>query len=313
MLSVTLRQMEYAVAIETYGGVSLAAAALHVSQPALSVALAQVEKALGKPLFLRRPGCPMTPTSFGREFLIRARRIIDDTANLVALENAVPQSPVRLGIFKDLAPLVLAPILARAQRELHDIDIRWQTLTFEEIAAQIGRGAGLDLAITYNLGLDASVLRQTLQELPLQVVVGLDHPFARNQTATLAAVAAEPIILTDQDLSRTHMLQLFEKAALSPTIAHHAGTMETMRSLAANGLGVGLSYTSPHADTSYDGKPVRHVTIVDAASIEPVLLIRGQDDALSPAAERLHALIAAMCFDTGQTDARCDIRRTLLQ
>ncbi|MCB8873880.1 LysR family transcriptional regulator [Acidisoma silvae] len=167
MLSVTLRQMEYAVAIETYGGVSAAAAALHVSQPALSVALTQIEAILGKPLFRRRPGSPMTPTSFGREFLLRARRIIDDTTNLVTLDDAVPQSPVRLGVFKDLAPLVLAPILARAQRELPDVAIRWQTLTFEEIAAQIGRGPDLDLAITYNLGLDSSCQRQTLMELPL--------------------------------------------------------------------------------------------------------------------------------------------------
>jgi len=297
MLSVTLRQMEYAVAIETYGGVSAAAAALHVSQPALSVALTQVEAILGKPLFLRRPGSPMAATSFGREFLARARRIIDDTTKLVTPEGAPPQAPVLLGVFRDLAPLLLAPILARAQRELPDIDIRWQTLGFEEIAAQIGRGPGLDLAITYNLGLDQSCFRQVLMELPLQAVVGRHHPFARAGAATLAAVAAEPIIVTDQDLSRAHMLRIFERGGLRPMIAHHAGTMETMRSLAANGLGVGLSYTSPRAATSYDGKALRQVTVTDAHSIEPVLLIRGQEDALSPAAARVQALITTMRFD----------------
>ncbi|MCB8873879.1 hypothetical protein ASILVAE211_01700 [Acidisoma silvae] len=134
-------------------------------------------------------------------------------------------------------------------------------------------------------------------------MVGRNHPFTRGKAATLAAVAAEPIILTEQDLSRAHMLQIFEKAGLRPTIAHHAGTMETMRSLAANGLGLGLSYTNPRAGTSYDGKAVRQVTIIDAASVEPVLLIRSQDNALSPAAQRLQVLIAAMRFEGSNSDA----------
>ena len=78
MLSVTLRQLEYVVAIGAHRSVSSAAAALHVSQPALSVALKQLEELLGKPLFLRRSGSPMIPTSFGRDFLAGAARLLDD-------------------------------------------------------------------------------------------------------------------------------------------------------------------------------------------------------------------------------------------
>lgn len=301
MLSVTLRQLEYVVAIETHGGVSAAAAALHVSQPALSVALNQIEASLGKSLFLRRPGARMAATSFGREFLIRARGIIAETTTLLTLDGAAPQAPVLLGVFEDLAPLLLAPVLARAALDLPEIDIRWRTLTFEEIAAQIGRGPGLDLAITYNLGLDSTCLRHVLLDLPLQVVVSRTHPFAEAATVTLAEVAAEPIILTDQELSRAHMLQLFERAGLRPRIAHHAGTTETMRSLAANGLGIGLSYTSPRSATSYDGRGLRQVTIADSGSVEPVMLVHGREDALSPAAMRLHALIASLRFETGDS------------
>jgi DNA-binding transcriptional LysR family regulator len=56
MIQVTIRQLEYATATARFGGVTAAADALHISQPALSVALAQLEAALGQPLFLRRPG-----------------------------------------------------------------------------------------------------------------------------------------------------------------------------------------------------------------------------------------------------------------
>ena len=56
MLSLTLRQIDYATAVARHGGITRAAEALHVSQPALSVALGQVEAAVGQPLFLRRAG-----------------------------------------------------------------------------------------------------------------------------------------------------------------------------------------------------------------------------------------------------------------
>ena len=52
MLSTTLRQLDYACAIARHGGLTAAAEALHVSQPALSVALAQIERQLGQQLFL---------------------------------------------------------------------------------------------------------------------------------------------------------------------------------------------------------------------------------------------------------------------
>lgn len=51
MLSFTLRQLEYATAVARNGGMTAAAQALNVSQPALSAALAQLETLLGKPLF----------------------------------------------------------------------------------------------------------------------------------------------------------------------------------------------------------------------------------------------------------------------
>ena len=72
MLSLTLRQLEYATAVGRHGGVTAAAEALHVSQPALSVSLAQLEALLGRPLFLRRAGGRLTPTAFGRGWLDEA-------------------------------------------------------------------------------------------------------------------------------------------------------------------------------------------------------------------------------------------------
>lgn len=55
-------------------------------------------------------------------------------------------------------------------------------------------------------------------------------------------MASEPLILFEEMLSNRHALQLFRSQGLSPTVAHRVRSLEIMRSLAANGEGVGISY-----------------------------------------------------------------------
>ena len=98
MLSLTLRQIEYAVAVGTHGGVSAAAAALHVSQPALSVALGQLEAHLGQPLFLRRAGGRLMPTSFGQHWLTKAEEAVAALSTLADPTRLAGQT-LRLAVF----------------------------------------------------------------------------------------------------------------------------------------------------------------------------------------------------------------------
>ena len=294
MLSVSLRQLEYALAIHRHGGVSSAAAALRVSQPALSTALRQIESKLGKTLFMRRSGGPMTPTSFGREFLSRAQRVVDEAADLMRPGDVAASEPVILWFFQDLAPLLLAPVLAQLAARLPDIEVKHRVGGFPEITSAQAQFGGADLAITYDLGLDRSFHRHEILRLPLRAVVAPGHKFARHGSATMSEVAAEPIVLAEEGLSKAHMLKAFSDRGLSLEIVHIAGTMETMRSFAANNLGVGLAYTRPLVETTYDGKPVRHVRISDATSLEPVILTHSRKNSLSAAAIMVHDAIAAM-------------------
>ena len=79
------------------------------------------------------------------------------------------------------------------------------------------------------------------------------------------------MILTDQGLSVGHIRGLFSQAGLSPRIAHRTASLELMRSFAANGLGVGISYTRPLSRHSHDGQKVATLPIADAGH-EPVVL-----------------------------------------
>lgn len=300
MLSITLRQLEYAVAVARHESVSLAAAALHVSQPALSVALGQLEAHLGKPLFLRRPGGPMRLTSYGRSFLDRAEAILDDLTGLTRGEDTA--TPVTLACFEDLAPLTLAPLMAEAARTCPDITIQPVAAGFEALADHLAQGRA-DLAITYDLGLNAGFERREIARLFPHAILGTDHPLAGCATLSLAELADQPLILADQGLSVAHMRSLFTRAGLMPQIAHRVASLELMRSFAANGAGVGLSYTRPAPGESYDGRPLVIRPIDDAGAGEPVVLVRFAANPLSASAERIAALIGAMQWPFGQTAA----------
>ncbi|MFD5315348.1 LysR family transcriptional regulator [Streptomyces sp. NPDC127098] len=73
------RQLEYFLAIVEHGGFNRAAAALHVAQPSLSQAMANLEAELGVALF-HRVGRGVVPTDAARELLEPSRRVLRDLA-----------------------------------------------------------------------------------------------------------------------------------------------------------------------------------------------------------------------------------------
>lgn len=298
MLSITLRQLEYAVAVARHGGVTAAAEALNVSQPALSVALGQIEGQIGQALFLRRPGGRVVPTSFGRGFLAEAERLIAALARLIEDPGAAGPEPVSLGCFEDLAPMILAPLLVVLAHSHPGIVVTPLVSTFEALASGLAQGR-IDLAVTYDLGLAPGLRRHELARLAPHAVVARGHPLAlryrrRAIAPTLAELALEPIILADQGLSLGHMKALFGQQDLTPRIAYRAASLEMMRSLAANGLGVGLSYTRPRPEQSYDGRALICLPIADIAATEPVVLVQHAANPLSASAQTVAETLMAL-------------------
>ena len=272
MLYLTLRHYEYICATAQHGSLSAAAEALHVSQPALSTALSRIEEHLGQALFLRRRGAPLTLTSEGRAFAERAQLLLEDAARLEAPggTNQIARRLV-LGCFSDLAPLYLAPALLCLRAAFPDLSLATRMLGFSELTAALAQGE-IDLAITYDLGLDASFQRQILANRRPVAMIPPDHPLAGSASTRLRILAQEPLILSQEGLSLQHMLNLFHRQGLHPRIAHRAGSLELLRSLAANGEGVGIAYSAPDNPTSYDGKPLVTLVIDDAEAREPIVL-----------------------------------------
>lgn len=294
MLSFTLRQLEYATAVARNGGMTAAAQALNVSQPALSVALAQLETLLGKPLFMRRAGGALTPTAFGRGWLEQVEAHLQSLVQLTDASQS--HDEVILAVFEDLAPACLAPLLAKASRELPHLRVEPQVMGFEQLSDALRRGR-VDMALTWDLGLESSIARRELARVAPQAVLPPDHHLAAHANLVLQDLTGQPLILANQGLSIGHMRALFAQKGLTMQIRYRTASLELMRSYVANGLGIGLSYTHPASQHSHDGKPVVLRPLQDAGT-EPLILAHDRQNPLTNAAQALAALLPC-CLPQG--------------
>lgn len=294
MLYLSLRQLEYIRAVHQTGSLTEAARLLNVSQPAISVAISAVETRLGQQVFHRAKGARATLTPFGRAYVAEVDALL---SHAEALEDPRRQSARQMarlviGCFDDLAPQLLAPVLHHLRTALPGLDIRVRAADFATLATGVATGE-IDLALTYDLGLDAGVDRITLFEKHPYAFLAQDDPLADLAHVTLADIAARPLVLFEEGVSIRHMLHLFAALGLRPHVAHRVRSLELMRSLAANGEGVGISYTCPPGDQSYDGKRLHSRAIMDQSAAEKVILAVPAGLGLAPRAEII-ATIRAM-------------------
>jgi DNA-binding transcriptional LysR family regulator len=163
-----------------------------------------------------------------------------------------------------------------------DVEIRTRMATFEALSEAVLAGQ-IDLALTYDLGLHASFQREVYVQVAPQAWFPPDDPLAGRATIRLADLVNRKLILCDQGLSIRHMLGLFRSLGVTPLVAHRAASIEVLRSLAANGEGVGICYTNPAGGLSYDGKPLERASIIDRKVQEPIVLVhRGDQPAPLP-------------------------------
>lgn len=293
MLSLSLRQLEYVVAVARFEGVSAAAAALNVSQPSISVAIAQVEREIGKTLFVRRKGNAAVPTSNGRAFVDEARRLLNEFAQLTNPDGApwARPGPCTIGFFVDLAPMLLAPILGMLEKQFPDAPVAVRVGGFEAVREDLDRGR-IDFALSYDLGFEARFARRPVAALRPHAIVSRKHRLARRTSISLAELAQEPLILADQGLSIEHIQTLFTRRGLAPRISHRAASLEVMRSFAGNGMGVAISYTRSRSNVSADGKPIRTIEISEAEP-QPIAIIASDSNPPTRSIRRLIDCIAA--------------------
>ena len=272
-MNFTMKQLRYAVAAAQYGSVTGAARALRVSQPSISLAVAQIEREVGITLFIRQRGSGTTTTPAGQRFVARSRALLADFAELAAFE--APDGPVTghlvLDCFEDLAPFCVPAIVVRARRLHPGIEIAVHEYDLETVGKRLKSGAS-DLAITYELGVPKGLVTETLHSVAPHALLAADDPLARRKRLDLRTLCKAPLVFTREFLSLQHFFELLRSHGATSIKTLEAGSFEMQRSMVANGLGRAIAYTQSCSDVTYDGKRVVRRALCEALAPHPILL-----------------------------------------
>jgi DNA-binding transcriptional LysR family regulator len=216
---VRLRDLETLVAVVQAGGMRKAAGELHMSQPAVSKAMRELEDTLGHSL-LERGRRGVAPTPFGQALVARSKVVVDELQNALR-ELAYLADPeageVRLGAMETLqAGVVAAAVQLQLQRHPR-MRFYFENGQSPELIGHFLPQRLVDFAVArpLNQPLPPDIEGEPLFHDQLKVAVGPEHPFARRRKLGLADLMDEYWILSRNEvLPGTPVPTAFAEAGL---------------------------------------------------------------------------------------------------
>src|SRR5947207_3853093 len=192
-----LRHLRYFIGVAEEENVSRAALKLHVSQPALSRQIRDLEEELGFSL-LQRSAKSVRLTDAGRAFLLEARAVLQRAEEAVKAARAIAtggRGELHVGYAPSLTARILPPTLRAFQAELPKIRVKLHDLSTEEMFTGLREGK---LQIAFVVRPTPARLRgMRFEELlrdPVCVTVSPNHPLARRRTVSIADIRSEPLL-----------------------------------------------------------------------------------------------------------------------
>lgn len=276
MIRYSLKQLRYFVAAAELRSTSEAARVLHVSQPSISTAISHLESVFDRALIFRHQGQGIAPTSYGREVLGRAKKLLALAEGLHGDAGDSPTGNVSIGCFSSLSPYFLPGLARRLRDRFPSIGPVFVEGDFDSLPRALTRG-DVDMAITYDVLPGEAMYKEPLAKVIPHALLPAGHSLAKRKSVSLKRLLAEPFVLSDPQYSLDYVLTLISSRGLEPKIAFKVQSFEMLRGLVANGLGVSLVYTRTRSDRSYDGRQLVHRVISDDLPGQDIVLVRHQD------------------------------------
>lgn len=239
---ITLKNLRSLAALADTLHFHRAAERCHISQPAFSAQIAQLEEALGVAL-AERSHRRVLLTPVGREVAERAKRIlrdIDDLADL-ARQGARPLSgTLRLGVLPTLGSYLLPHILPDLRRAYPELRLYLREEPAMRALQELERG-DLDLALVSLPESEAGLVSLPLFHEPFWAALPLGHGLGDLTSLAPQDLAGQQLLLLEAGhCMRDQALALCKRAGASEHPDFRATSLDSLRQMVATGLGVTL-------------------------------------------------------------------------
>jgi DNA-binding transcriptional LysR family regulator len=285
MRNATLRQLRTFTEVARLLSFTAAAKALHLTQPAVSMQVHQLEQAAGLPLF-ERMGRRIHLTDAGREMLRCAAGVSDllrEAGDAMKALQGVGGGELHLGVVttaKYFAPKLLAEF-----RRLHpEATLRLTVSNREAMVSGLAENT-VDLVIMGRAPRGLDTVAVPFAQHPLAIIAAPDHPLARKQRIPFARLKQETFIIRERGSgTRMAMEQFFTAHRFRPAETVEMSSNETIKQAVMAGMGV--SFLSLH--TAGLEIATKRITALDVAGT-PVMrawhVVHREKKRLSPVAQ----------------------------
>lgn len=217
-----------------------AAQDVHLSQPAVSRRIHQLEGELGVKLF-EQIGKTVSLTDAGRVLAREGERTLGDLERLGEAVRSF-QSPelgaLRIGASATPGFYLIPPLLGPFSRAHPRVELSYRVENTERVIQKLIRNE-IDLGFVGSLGKPAELREELRFQDDIVCVVARDHPLARRRSLRPGDLAEEAIVLREQgSATRALVERWFAKHRLRPSRTIELGCPEAVKSVVAGGLGV---------------------------------------------------------------------------
>ena len=302
-MALSIKQVRYFVAAADAGQVSQAAVELNVSQSAVTAAVLQLEDELGVKLFLRQPS-GVSLTAEGARFLHHAR-------NIMSAVNAATHAPlseevdavgtVRVGVSYTVVGYFIPRHLTRFIRSYPRIRLELHELPRGEIEEGLRNGS-LDLTVMQvsNLEDRDRIDHETLIRSRRRLWLPVGHPLLATPSVSLADVAKEPYVMLTVDEARNTSDRYWRTHRFRPRIIFETSSVEAVRSLVAEGVGVTMLSDMVYRPWSLEGQRIEQRDVLADIPTMDVGTAWCRDRPLTPPAKILRDFMR-LTFGTGRS------------
>lgn len=283
-MSISLRQLRYFVATAELGQISLAAVNLSISQSAITTAIKELEQIVGVGLFLRTPQ-GMDLTEAGRQFLSHAYEImkkVDEATHLNFVSSEI-EGTLTVAATYTVIGYFLPLHIERLRRLFPKLDIQ----LFEQNRESIEEGLltnryDISVLLTSNI-LNPSLMTEKLLGSARRLWVPAQHRLLQRDVVGLREIAEEPYIMLTVDEAAHSSLKYWSGTPYQPKVILRTSSVEAVRSMVANGLGVAILSDMVHRPWSLEGRRIETINVQDPVPAMDVGLAWRKNMELSPA------------------------------
>ncbi|MDE2417358.1 MAG: LysR family transcriptional regulator, partial [Burkholderiales bacterium] len=245
MKNATFRQLRVFSEVARQLSFVKAAQSLHLTPPAVTMQVRELEKHIGMPLF-ERSGRQVALTTVGEYMLVYARKMLStlkDAEDAAARLQKLEVGTLTIGMVST-AKYFLPYLLAEWRKEHEGIDVKLVVGNREQLVDML-LGSEVDVAIMGQPPKDMAVRAEPFAAQPHVFVAPVNHPLANQRAMPIEALSGESFIVRESGSGT--------RAALERFLAPHQVKLLVSMELSSNEIikhavmaGLGLSFLSVH-------------------------------------------------------------------